>query len=68
VRSRLEPSHPPPPVAAATLNSTVWLDKNANGVQDPGEPGYAGVVVILLDANGTQLANQTTGHPGAGSP
>jgi hypothetical protein len=31
----------------------VWLDKNANGVQDAGEAGIAGVTVKLLDSAGT---------------
>jgi hypothetical protein len=37
----------PAPVAAqaAELHGTVFLDRNANGVRDPGEPGLADVVV-----------------------
>jgi LPXTG-motif cell wall-anchored protein len=27
----------------------VWLDSNANGIQDPGEPGIAGVTVMLTN-------------------
>lgn len=56
------------PFAAASVGDVVWRDSNANGVQDPGEVGFPGVVVILLDANGTQVANTTTGHPDAGTP
>jgi hypothetical protein len=33
------------------LGDTVWLDKNGNGVQDPGEPGIPGVKVNLLKAD-----------------
>ncbi len=29
------------------IGDTVWLDENRDGVQDPGEPGIAGVVVEL---------------------
>ena len=32
-------------LAHADLSGTVFLDRNANGVRDPGEPGLAGVVV-----------------------
>ena len=36
---------------AATLGDYVWLDKNANGIQEVGEPGLADIVVSLLDAD-----------------
>ncbi len=32
-----------------SLGDTVWYDTNANGVQDAGEPGLAGVTVTLAD-------------------
>ena len=35
-----------------SVHSSVWLDRNGNGVRDPGEPGVAGVTVTLLDRNG----------------
>jgi protocatechuate 3,4-dioxygenase beta subunit len=38
----------------------VWEDKNANGVQDAGEPGVPGVTVKLLDATGTTVLATTT--------
>jgi hypothetical protein len=38
--------------ARNTLGNLVWLDVNANGIQDAGEPGVAGVTVILLDGSG----------------
>ncbi len=38
----------------------VWVDKNANGVQDPGEPGVPGVPVTLKDGSGKVVSTQTT--------
>jgi hypothetical protein len=45
---------------AAVISGTVFQDININGVQDPGEPGVAGVT-IFLDLDGT-------GMPQAGDP
>ncbi|MEO8030312.1 MAG: hypothetical protein ABI765_05660, partial [Gemmatimonadota bacterium] len=50
----------PLPAAAqvAGVSGTVFLDRNANGVKDAGEPGIAGVVVsdqaaaVRTDASG----------------
>ena len=39
----------------ASLGDIVWLDKNANGIQDQGEPGISGVSVILNDCAGSPL-------------
>ncbi len=44
----------------ATIGDKVWLDKNANGVQDSGEAGIAGVTVQLKSANGSVIATTTT--------
>nr|WP_245325270.1 SdrD B-like domain-containing protein [Microbacterium amylolyticum] len=41
-----------PVVEVCSVGDYVWLDLNRDGVQDAGEPGVAGVVVTLLDANG----------------
>jgi serine-aspartate repeat-containing protein C/D/E len=38
------------------IGDRVWSDLNGNGIQDPGEPGIAGVTVSLVD--------QFTGNPG----
>ncbi len=42
------------------IGDFVWNDLNRNGIQDAGEPGIAGVVVILRDATGATLAMDTT--------
>ncbi|WP_347250248.1 SdrD B-like domain-containing protein, partial [Zoogloea sp.] len=44
----------------ATLGDRVWEDKNANGVQDAGESGIAGVTVQLKDAGGNVVQSTTT--------
>ncbi len=44
----------------AALGDYVWLDANANGVQDGGEAGIAGVTVTLEDASGTTVLATTT--------
>ena len=43
-----------------TLGDRVWLDTNANGVQDSGEQGVANVTVQLKDTAGTVLQTTTT--------
>lgn len=39
----------------AELGDFVWLDANANGLQDAGEAGVAGVSVRLCDGSGAEL-------------
>ncbi|HRD93463.1 MAG TPA: SdrD B-like domain-containing protein, partial [Accumulibacter sp.] len=50
--------------ALASLGDRVWLDANANGVQDAGEAGIAGVTVKLLSATGALISSQTTDGSG----
>ncbi len=54
------------PFAASDLylGNRVWLDVNANGVQDFGEPGVGGVCVNLYDANNVKIAQTTTDSNG----
>lgn len=33
------------------LGNLVWQDTNANGLQNPGEPGIAGLTLNLYDTN-----------------
>ncbi len=56
-----------------TIGDYVWLDKNANGVQDPNETGLADIGAklldgannpVTLDANGNTIVNQTTTNSG----
>lgn len=42
------------------LGNQVWVDANANGVQDVGELGLPGVCVNLLDASGSLVQSTTT--------
>jgi hypothetical protein len=53
---------------AQELHGTVYLDRNANGTRDPGEPGLAGVVVsdqahaVRTDASGVYLLPGGAGY------
>jgi hypothetical protein len=44
----------------AALGDRAWEDTNANGVQDDGEPGLAGVAVELYTCDGTFVAATVT--------
>ena len=50
--------------APVEIGDRVWRDLNANGLQDPGEPGLAGVVVRLTDSQGntTQATTDAAGY------
>jgi protocatechuate 3,4-dioxygenase beta subunit len=51
-------------VCCAEIGNRVWEDLNADGVQDPGEPGIAGVKLLLYDALGSQpIIDPVTGLP-----
>ena len=50
----------PTPPALATLGDRVWEDRDADGVQDAGEAGLAGVTVDLRDAGGNIVKTTTT--------
>jgi hypothetical protein len=47
-------------MAPAEIGNRVWIDSNLDGLQDPGEPGVAGVTVRLYDAEGTLLGTTIT--------
>ena len=51
-------------VATSALGDRVWLDANANGIQDGGEAGVAGVTVRLLSQGGEELATTVTDADG----
>jgi hypothetical protein len=48
----------------ATIGDRVFLDSNANGLQDAGETGLSGITVQLLDSNSTVVATTTTDTSG----
>ncbi len=49
----------------ASIGSLVWIDRDRDGVQDPGEPGVPGVWVTLYDENGEFVASMVTDANGA---
>jgi len=49
---------------ACKLGDLVWLDTNANGIQDEGEPGIGGVMLKLFDKSGNYLEYTTTDENG----
>jgi peptidoglycan/xylan/chitin deacetylase (PgdA/CDA1 family) len=49
----------------ATTSGTIFSDTDGNGLQGLGESGIAGRTVILVDGNGTRLADQTTSVNGS---
>jgi protocatechuate 3,4-dioxygenase beta subunit len=49
-----------PTLPTGALGNQVWYDYNNDGIQDPGEPGVAGVTVKLYDDMGNVLATTVT--------
>lgn len=47
------------------VGDLLWIDRNANGVRDPGEPGAAGVAVTMKDAEGRPVATTRTAADGS---
>jgi protocatechuate 3,4-dioxygenase beta subunit len=52
------------PGSRAGIGNFVWEDKDADGVQDAGESGIAGVAVRLLSGSNAVLATTSTGSSG----
>jgi len=52
------------PNQGSSIGDTVWFDADADGLQDVGEPGIAGVSVALRDSNGHTLATAVTDAAG----
>jgi hypothetical protein len=48
----------------STLEGLVWNDKNANGLQDTGEPGLNNIVVHLYQQNNFLINTTTTNNKG----
>ncbi len=51
-------------IRALNIGDRVWRDLDRDGVQDEGEPGLAGVVVLLYDGAGGLLDAVATNHNG----
>ncbi len=51
--------------SGAGLGNYVWIDDNANGIQDANEHGIAGVTVTLYDVNGVAIKSTITDQNGA---
>lgn len=51
-------------VGLQSVGDRVWMDGNANGVQDAGEPGLANVGVTLYDGSGAVVGTTTTDGDG----
>ena len=49
----------------ASIGDKVWEDLNGNGVQDVGEQGMVGVLVTLINKNGTSVATTSTDANGS---
>ena len=60
----LDKAHYNTPALGQSLGDRLWLDKNANGVQDAGELGVSGVTVQLKNTAGTVLQTATTDSSG----
>ncbi len=54
----------PPAPSPATISGSVFVDSDAGGDKDAGEPAIAGVTVILLDTAGTEVSRTTTAVDG----
>ena len=48
------------PVFLAAVGDRVWLDENADGIQDAGEPGIPNVTIEVLDTNSVVVATTVT--------
>lgn len=46
------------------VGNRIWRDDDGDGIQDPNEPGIAGVTVGLYDSDGTVLNSATTDSSG----
>ncbi len=53
-----------PVVGTAVIGDTVWSDVDADGSQDPGEVGIAGVSLNLLNSSGAVIDTTTTDAAG----
>lgn len=52
------------PFTNGSIGNQVWIDKNANGLQEIDEPGFFGVTVVLLDENDNTITTTQTNTAG----
>jgi len=50
--------------APIEIGNRVWVDSDANGIQDPDEASLSGVTVNLYNQSGTQIGTTTTDADG----
>jgi hypothetical protein len=50
--------------APVEIGNRVWIDETGNGIQEPGDPGVAGVTVTLTNKSGTVVGTTTTDSHG----
>ena len=50
---------------SGSIGDRVWRDKNGNGRQDSGEPGWSGINVDLLNCSGSRIKSTTSGSDGS---
>ena len=48
----------------ASLGDRIWLDNHRDGLQEDGEPGVGGIIVHLLDAEGSIVETTSTDDEG----
>ena len=51
---------PVAPSASSSVGDLVWVDRNANGLQEAGEEGVPGVLVTLYRRDGNEVGNAIT--------
>jgi hypothetical protein len=47
-------------VSPLEIGNRLWRDDNGNGIQDPGEPGIANVILHLMNSNNQVVGRDTT--------
>jgi hypothetical protein len=50
------------PAPGGSIGDFVWLDNNANGLQDSGEPGLSGITVTLKQGSAVVATTTTNGN------
>ena len=50
-----------------TINGTSWHDLNADGIEEPNEPGLENMIITLYDRDGDEVHTRTTGPDGVWS-